>query len=47
MDYSRADIAGAARQWSMSCISILRLGCNEADVVRSACPEGKKQRCLD
>jgi hypothetical protein len=38
LDYLPVEIAAAARQWPMSCIYILRLGCKEADVVRSAGP---------
>ena len=38
LDYSRVKIAAAARQWLMSRICILRLGCNDADVVRLARP---------
>jgi hypothetical protein len=38
MGYLQVEIAAAARQWPMSCICILRMGRNEADVVRSACP---------
>ncbi len=35
LDYSRVEIAAAARQRLMSCTQVQRLGCNEADVVRS------------
>ena len=38
LNYSRVKIAAAARQWLMSRICILRLGCNDADVVRLARP---------
>jgi len=31
----------------MSCISILRMGYNEVDMVRLARPKGKSYRCLD
>ncbi len=36
LDYSRVEIAVAARQQLMSCTHVQRLGCNDADVVRSA-----------
>jgi hypothetical protein len=36
LDYSRVEIAVAARQRLMSCTHVQRLGRNDADVVRSA-----------
>jgi hypothetical protein len=36
LDYSRVEIAAAARKQLMSCTQVQRLGCNDADVVRSA-----------
>ncbi len=42
LDYSRVEIAAAARRRLMSCTQVQRLGCNDADVVRSARLEGKR-----
>jgi hypothetical protein len=47
LDYSRVEIAAAAKQRLMSCTQVQRLGCNEVDVVRSARPKGERGWRLD
>jgi hypothetical protein len=36
LDYLNVEIGAAARKRPMSCICILRMGCDEADAPRSA-----------
>ena len=42
LDYSQVEVAADARHRVQSCGPSLRVPCNEADAVRSACLYGKK-----